>query len=796
MNKRIICLLLTFTISLSFGASVGFAADEFDNSDADSYMFEIDNIYSDAEDEADKMKSYFPAYENSWWNIPDYDASDMDDFQIIRTNMYYSYLSELGSIKNIDATVEEALSLYQDDGSFPNLDYWAYDFGMLPMSRHFRYLKCMIAAYQLIESKYYQSQELYDKVIKGMEFYEKTVTRKYVKGESCSNWWNLTIGHSQAMMPMLCIAYDVIPFEYIELYCERFLYEPKQVDSALVTGTNGTWYAMQAIVKGALLNDESILLDGIEVTRDMSKVQDVKNIVYGMDAFSPSNEGLQTDNSFHQHGPKYYYNYSNLFLDFSMLSMYLMNTKYEMIDLYDSIIDGIIDGWVWICHYNYIDINQFGRVIASPATMGGARITPDTKYGRVMFYNVLQRMAKVYPSRAEECLKYADYFLEADNKASKKMVGSKYFYRSDYLCHHRENWTLFNQLNSRRTNACEYNRILDQYKAYWLGFGHTFLYKGKDLYYGTHLGQPVYWDWTLIPGVTALEYIHDYQISGYFTHQNELFAGGISEGQYGMTGMKLTDRNGLSAKKAVFCFDDEFVSLGSGITSIANEKVNTAIEQRRLYDSVEVDGNVISKGTKEYNNIKTVLHYGIGYVFPEGEDVVIRNDLQSGSYSTIRHESGADRTVYSENMFTMYVPHGTRPINDKYCYITIPETDSENLKKYAENPPVEIISNTEDVQAVFHKHLKIGGAVLYKNAEVDFGNGLKVYSDSSCCLLVRSVDDKLRISVSNPYAKKTDVNLKVEYNGDVYSLTFNLPGVDKDGYDYGGKAVTKEIANG
>lgn len=792
MLKKYISLLLSAVIISSLSIiPISVSGDELDGNIADENI-EDTNIYNEFDQNSEDIESFFPEYENEWWSIPEYDKTGMSEFDIIKKNMYYTYLRELGNIDSVDATVREALSLYQDDGSFPGLDYWSYEVAALPMARHFRYLRNMIVAYQSPESAYYQDKDVYDKVIKALDFYANTVTRRYEKGKYMGTWWRCTIGHSLAIMPFLCVAYEIIPQEYIERYCNQFLYEPKQMDKAYVTGTNGVWYAQQAVVKGVLLEKEDIVEEGIEVIRNMAKLQDVQFLTMGMDPFSPSNEGLQTDNSFHQHGPKYYFNYSGLFGDFTNISTYLQGTKYEMSDLYDGIIDGIIDGWVWTSHYNLEDINQYGRVLCSPATLAGAIITPDTKFDRSIFCNILYKLSKLCPKRADECLKYAKYFLETDNEESQKLVGDKYFYRSDYLCHQREGWTLFNQMNSRRSNGAEYSTV-DQIKAYWIGFGNTFLYKGKDPYYGSYMGQPVYWDWARIPGTTASEYLHEYLFSGYFTHQKELFAGGVSDGQYGMSAMKLTDRAGVSAKKSWFCFDDEFVSLGSGITASSNTNVSTNIEQRRLYGDVEVNGGKVAKGTNNYNNVSTVLHYGIGYVFPEGEDIVIRNDKQFGSYADATRMTEIDRTVYSMDMFTMWIPHGMTPSNDKYCYITIPETDSESLKQYSENISVNIVSNTEKLQAVYHRKLDIGGAVFYENGTVDFGNGFTIKTDGICCVMTRIKNGKLQISVSNPYAKKTDINLEITYKGQKYNMEFNLPGVDKDAHDYGGKSVMKEI---
>lgn len=783
MTRKLISALTAFIILFTTFPVFG------DESGTDDDMANFDNNLANQPGEQD-ADMFFNTDSDDVWVIPDYDKTGMTDFDIMRKNMYYYTVDTLASVKNVDNTIDEALSLYQDNGSWPGLDYWAYEMQVLPYARHFRYTQCMIAGYRMPESKYYKNEELYNKILKSLDFFYNTVTRRYEKGKTMMNWWNYTIGSGLAIQPMLVLGYDILPYEYIEKYCERFLYSPHQMDSGLVTGTNGVWYAMNAFYKGVLTENEDELTEAINIIRNMMKIQDETTHLGGVVA-SPSNEGMQTDYSFHQHGAKYYANYSNGFLDFIKVSTFLYGTKYEMTDMFDTVINGIVDGWVYVYHRNMLDANQHGRVIASPGA-GGILLTEDTDLGDAYWAVALQQLAKLYPKRADECLEYSKYFLSPTNKDAKVLTKSKYFYRSEYLCHHKQNWTLFNQLNSRRSNAAEYN-CYDQIWGYWLGFGHTFLYKGDEPYYGSNRGQAIYWDWSLIPGVTSSEYLHEYTMSGYSTfQQGELFAGGISDGDYSMTAMKLSDRAGVSAKKSWFCFDDEYVSLGSGIESTSKYNVRTTVEQRRLAGTVEVDGKEIEKGEREYKNVKSVLHFGIGYVFPEGEDVFIRADKQYGSYATTNRYANYDRTMYSEDMFTMYIPHDNEK-KDTYCYITVPETDSEKLAQYCENNKVRIIENSEDIQAVYHDGVNAGGAVFYKNGSVDFKNGLNVTSDSICCLLVREKDGKLYFSVSNPYAKKTTVGIKVNYNGKTYDLSFELPGLDKDNYDYGGKTVTKVL---
>ena len=778
MAKRLISLLTASVIFLGCFSSV--YADE----DADSGMAEFDaNPESQIGSEIYEDMSFFKS-DDGLWVIPEFDTTGMTDFEIIRKNMYHYAVNSMVNAKNVENTVDEALSLYQDGGYWPGLDYWAYEIVPVTSARHFRYVQCMIAAYQIPESKYYKDEELYKKILDAMDFFINTVTRKYEKGKTMMNWWAYTIGTPMAIQPVLVLGYNILPHDLIVRYAERYLYRPQDMADSFVTATNAVWYAMNAVYRGVLLEDEATFLEGIEIVEKSLAIAEDTKLSAAVVASVLSNEGIQTDFSYHMHGSKFY-SYSTAFTDFIKLATLLNGTKYKMTETMNNVIDTIEKGWLYTYHNGAMDVNIQGRGFSS------ASVSPTALTDK--WAKELRKLAILCPERAEECLEYARYLLLPSDEEHLDLTDSKYFYRSEYLCHHKGSWTLFNQLNTRRSNASEYN-CHDQIWGYWIGFGHTYLYKGDDPFYGSNRGQAVYWDWSLIPGTTSSDYVHEYLMSGYTTYQKkELFAGGISDGDYSMTAMKLSDRAGVSAKKSWFCFDDEYVSLGSDIESTSKFNVQTTVEQRRLAGEVEVDGKAIEKGEGEYKNVKSVLHYGIGYVFPEGEDLFIRNDSQTGSYATTRRTAGESKEMISEDMFTMYIPHKDKRKTDTYCYITIPETDSEKLAEYCENNDVRVIANNANLQAVYHDGVKAGGAVFYKNGTVDFGNGITVKSDSAACLLVRVKNGKLEVSVSNPYAKKTNIKLCVTYNGEEHNLSYDLPGYDKDNYNYGGKTVTKEI---
>ena len=501
-------------------------------------------------------------------------------------------------------------------------------------------------------------------------------------------------------------------------------------------------------------------------------------------------EGIQTDNSYHMHGPKYYGNYANAFEYFTDVSKYIYGTSYEMSEVYDACIDAIIDGWVWTTRGGDTDLNTLGRMYAqngSPVYKEGKMSDADSVWvKRLKPYKILA------PDRADEIDEAIKTCLAYDNPERVYRVGNKYFYRSDYMTHHRKGWTLFTQANSWRSFASEHNKK-DGINSYWLGFGHTFLYKGDDLYAGSLMGLPMFWDPAKLPGVTSSDYVHKSNLSGLAYHQQGKFVGGVSDGMYGVNTMYLEDRAGVSAKKSWFYFDDEFVSLGSGITSSSKYNTQTTVDSRRHVTDIEVDGKIIEPGKYEFKNVSSVMQYGIGYVFPEKEDIVIEAETVSSRLTDHQKWNGSDDALRKADLFTVYVPHGKNVRNDTYAYITIPETDTESLTEYVENTPIEISANTPDVQAVLHKNLNIAGASFYKAGKVSFTNGLTVKVDDACCMMARVTDGKLKLYVSNPYAEKITVNVTVTYNGKTQSLKFDLPGIDAKGYQYGGKTIEKEI---
>ena len=84
-------------------------------------------------------------------------------------------------------------------------------------------------------------------------------------------------------------------------------------------------------------------------------------------------------------------------------------------------------------------------------------------------------------------------------------------------------------------------------------------------------------DWYRLPGATAV--YGKSQASGRFNLNS--FTGGVTDGEYGVSGMDLSvQANSLKAKKSYFFFDDEIVALGSGISG--QGQIETTLENYML----------------------------------------------------------------------------------------------------------------------------------------------------------------------------------------------------------------------
>ncbi len=123
-------------------------------------------------------------------------------------------------------------------------------------------------------------------------------------------------------------------------------------------------------------------------------------------------------------------------------------------------------------------------------------------------------------------------------------------------------------------------------------------------------------------------------------------------------------------------------------------------------ETVTVDGAKMEKTntyTKPFENPKWMHLEGIaGYYFPQGGNLVLDKVVNSG-------------VSYLETWFS----HGVSPTKQTYAYVLLPEKTAEQTAAYSQNPDIEILSNTEALQAVKEKGLGITGMVFWEKGSLN-----------------------------------------------------------------------------
>lgn len=458
-------------------------------------------------------------------------------------------------------------------------------------------------------------------------------------------------------------------------------------------------------------------------------------------------EGIQPDFSFYQHGNLLYnHGYGAVFLsNCSELANVVTGTALEFprekIELVSRL---ILDGNQWMIRYGTKDYGATGR--------GISRISgnsPSAGYLRP----IAQKMLSLGTQHDPEL---RNLLSRLDGDSSVPIVGNRHFWRSDYMVHHRAEYFVSAKMFSNRLLNTDGPSNEEGLKSHHLSDGCTYIMKTGREYHDIF---PV-WDWQKIPGTTV-------QVTPSLTGRVNIqgtrpFAGGVSDGRYGCAAFDF-ERTGLFARKAWFFFDKEFVCLGAGIRCDSINPVITTMNQCFLNGDVTVSRKgspqSLSRGNHLLNNLEWVYHDSIAYLFPDGEQVHLSNDAQSGSWWDINHILSKD--TVTRDVFTLWIDHGASPKGSRYTYIVAPTLKLSEVARYYANSPVEIVSNDPGIQAVRHRTLGITGIVFYELRRLQIGKDIAVEVDHPCMLLIRESGGGLEVSASNPVNAGFRLSVKI-----------------------------------
>lgn len=675
--------------------------------------------------------------------------------------------------RNIDES--EVTLLINDlraDGSWGDIDYRNTSNTNWDPAAHSGRLLLICRAYNKPGTVYYHSEDIKNKIQKIIEFYIAAKPKS-------DNWWYNAIGAPINFGPALVLMKPSGGFgieqSLLEKYANQlinFYDESAKKWSFSTTGANKIWLLNSSISKACVMNNDEILRTNFSSAFEEAMIMPGKA------------EGIKIDNSFYQHGPQLYTaGYGMSFLgDITSFGVLAHGTEYAMTASQLKVLtDVVLDGYQWFCQNNAFDFSATGREISRRAA--GSSIGLKTHIERLLSMNAPRR---------EELENFIRFI---DGKADFQSPGNRHFWKSDIMVQHGPDFYFSARVPSKRTNGTE-RMNNENLKRKWLPWGATALMKQGDEYRNLFS----VWDWSRIPGVTSLkEEVKGLPVTGgaYLVSDAE-FAGGVSDGSTGLAAYDYS-WDGVSGRKTWFFTPEAMYCLGANIRCEKDNTVLTSVNQCFSSGSVSIlnagkkkifDGQEINSEEVEW-----IHHDGFGYYFPTGGNISLRNMDQTGSWSEINASASSEKVTYK--VFSIWFDHGTKPASEKYEYVVVPSKDPVRFSKWLKKNPFEVLTNTEDVQAVFNKKSGIYGIAFYNPGSVTIEEGLYIGADEPCLILFRNSKKAFSITVSDPTQNLEELDIlvsrklsgkgvKIDEKGNS-TITVKLPSGDE-----AGKSVSNE----
>lgn len=634
--------------------------------------------------------------------------------------------------------IEEELKSYNDtDGSFTDVDYASIQRTNWPPITHVDRLSDFAFAYTNPQNKYYGDESLFKKIEKGLEYWHE-------RNPWCHNWWYNQIAEPQKLGILLIqmrIGEKQLPASLENKLLERI--KKDGGDPAKWTGANRTDIALHWIYRACLSENEADLETALENI--------YSPIVY------TTKEGFQYDNSYFQHGQQLYIGgYGDEILKgITQVAIYTKGTRFAIPQDKLTLVSKFMrETYYATIRGQYMLFDVLGRGVSRPNVTDKSHTALFAK-----------RMVELDKEHADE-FKAIIARLEGKKPAGYALKSAHtHYFRGDYTLHVRPSYTFDVRMVSNRTMRCEYGNG-ENLKTYFMSDGCTNIVTTGNEYANIF---PV-WNWTRIPGVTAPQVqetpkaASDWQTPGTST-----FAGGVSDSLYGVSAYAYMDTFAgvnTGARKAWFFFDNEIVCLGAGINSSSANEINTTINQclsvpeKKILVSSNKKRSEIMNGKFVYNSPEWILHNDIAYLFPNGGNVFVSKQNQSGNWYDINNT--ASKEQQQMEIFSLGFDHGQQPSDATYAYIVVPGKDTaEKIEKYKKQDEIEIAMNTADLQVVRNKKLGIWEMVFY-NAGVFSHRDIHVTVDKACTLMIKEDGTRTaRLHIADPRQTESDIQVSI-----------------------------------
>jgi hyaluronate lyase len=335
-------------------------------------------------------------------------------------------------------------------------------------------------------------------------------------------------------------------------------------------------------------------------------------------------------------------------------------------------------------------------------------------------------------------------------------------------------------------DSYHYEAIAQENKRGWYtNFGATYLYNQNDLLtfdnnYWATVEHNRLAGVTVVDGAAPLDYEGGHSVPADIDTTSRpsagYWAGGVAIGGnhdgstpdlYSVAAMYMKDfYSPLTAKKSWYMFDDEIVSLGSGISSSDSRNHITMIENRLLTDDLntvftvdDVQQLTLATSSTEQSYNKDDPQWAHltkvgGFYFPDsGTKLRTKRVQNSGSWSLMKN--GASSTPITNNFLSMWLRHGGNPSNAKYAYFILPLKTAYQTETYANSSTkAKVLRNDADVSSVREPNLKVTGITFWESNKsfTNADDGYTVTSSDKATVMIKkdAAANVFEVVVSNP----------------------------------------------
>lgn len=617
--------------------------------------------------------------------------------------------------------INKGMTSLNGDGSWADINYADVQYD--PLKR----IKDMATAYIRPSNKLYNNSELHAAIVRSLQSWLD-------KNPKNKNWWYNDIFYPQAIGQTLILMRNAktgLPAALENALITRMIRRLKTGD-----GANTSDEALHYLYRACL-------------TQNKATLDSAAKYLFEPIAITDGKEGVQVDGSYYQHGKQQAIaSYGRVFAGNSVnAAFYLRETEYALRKNQLAIlVDYLKNTFLKTVRGSFYDFNVRGRGISRKDSLSSDMGGMVSKIKLFDPENATYWDASVKRTSGAELPSY------------KIMPTHNQFWKSGYTLHLRPAYTFSVQTASTRTLRTERGNN-ENILGKFLPDGATNIQRSGSEYANL---MPV-WEWDKIPGTTSRDYpddngatvLKEWGIPG-----TTKFVGGVSDGNYGVSCYDL-NYDSVQAKKAWFFFDREVVCLGAGIKSSTKENITTTINQAWLR------GNVASSNAAQANTKSGLwaVHDSIGYIFPQGGDLEISSKAQTGNWYRINHFQ--PKTELKHNVFKIWLNHGKNPQNASYQYIVVPGIDAAGLKRYNRSM-IQVLKNTDELQAVKHTGLDMLQAVFYKAGTLA-ANGLSLRVDQPCTVYIKDLNGKNpTLYIADPGQESATI-----------SVLLKLPGLSK-----------------